>query len=314
MTFLQTILVALDGSAVAERALDFAIELSHQYDSELILCSALDYASSINAGASPSTAYQTVPTVFAEYESATKSFLEEALARTRTAGARASTLLLEGRPVPAILAAARLQQVDAIVLGTSGKRDIELMVLGSTADGVLRLADVPTFVVNRFGSSAGNAATRAHRPIQRILVAFDDSDPAIGALHFAVSLGSGAGSVVICCSAVATGQLVDNAAIYGCDPAPYVREAREAAFSRLEAETKTGGAAQLRHIERIIVEGYAPDAVLAAAAEHKADIIVCGSHGRRGIRRLMLGSVAESLIRRSAVPVAVVRKIANVRG
>jgi nucleotide-binding universal stress UspA family protein len=305
--FLKSILVAVDGSGMAEHAFRFALRLARQYDSELIICTALDYAGAINAGATPATAYQPLPVVYEEYESTARALLFDAATRAQAAGARATTMLLEGRPVPAILAAANARNVAAIVMGTKGKRDLELMVLGSTADGVLRLSDVPTFVVNQSRSETGKPFDAAEPTISRILVALDDSDPADGAMDFALALATAADSVVICCSAVATGQLVDNAAIYGCDPAPFVREAREAALARLDAET-TRAVTPRRRIERVILEGEAVDAILAAATERKVDVIVCGSHGRRGLRRLMMGSVAESLVRRSAVPVAVVRK------
>jgi nucleotide-binding universal stress UspA family protein len=289
--FLKSILVAVDGSGMAEHAFRFALRLARQYDSELIICTALDYAGAINAGATPATAYQPLPVVYEEYESTARALLFDAATRAQAAGARATTMLLEGRPVPAILAAANARNVAAIVMGTKGKRDLELMVLGSTADGVLRLSDVPTFVVNQSRSETGKPFDAAEPTISRILVALDDSDPADGAMDFALALATAADSVVI----------------YGCDPAPFVREAREAALARLDAET-TRAVTPRRRIERVILEGEAVDAILAAATERKVDVIVCGSHGRRGLRRLMMGSVAESLVRRSAVPVAVVRK------
>jgi len=56
----------------------------------------------------------------------------------------------------------------------------------------------------------------------------------------------------------------------------------------------------------VVAEGAPPDAVIATADERNATLIVCGTHGRRGVRRLLLGSVAEHLVRTSDVPVLVV--------
>jgi nucleotide-binding universal stress UspA family protein len=56
----------------------------------------------------------------------------------------------------------------------------------------------------------------------------------------------------------------------------------------------------------VIVEGDAAEALVAAADERKATLLVIGTHGRRGLRRLVLGSVAEGVVRRSDVPVLVV--------
>jgi nucleotide-binding universal stress UspA family protein len=54
-------------------------------------------------------------------------------------------------------------------------------------------------------------------------------------------------------------------------------------------------------------EGVARKLILEAAHEHLADLIVMGSHGRSGVARLMLGSVAERIVRAATVPVLVVR-------
>jgi nucleotide-binding universal stress UspA family protein len=53
--------------------------------------------------------------------------------------------------------------------------------------------------------------------------------------------------------------------------------------------------------------GKPADEILACAAEHGADIIVMGTHGRTGIRHLLAGSVAERVVRASAVPVLTTR-------
>jgi len=55
-----------------------------------------------------------------------------------------------------------------------------------------------------------------------------------------------------------------------------------------------------------IAKGYPPDAILEVARQRGADLIVMGSHGRTGLRRLFLGSVAEAVLRMSPIPVLVV--------
>jgi nucleotide-binding universal stress UspA family protein len=53
--------------------------------------------------------------------------------------------------------------------------------------------------------------------------------------------------------------------------------------------------------------GNAADAIVEAAAEEKADLIVMGTHGRGGLSRVLLGSVAEHVLRKAACPVLTVR-------
>jgi nucleotide-binding universal stress UspA family protein len=60
-------------------------------------------------------------------------------------------------------------------------------------------------------------------------------------------------------------------------------------------------------VEGMLRVGFPDDEVLAAADARKSALIVVGTHGRRGFRRMLLGSVAESILRRATVPVLVVR-------
>lgn len=58
----------------------------------------------------------------------------------------------------------------------------------------------------------------------------------------------------------------------------------------------------------VVVEAKADDAVMTLARERRADLVIVGSHGRHGLQRFFLGSVAESIVRQAAVPVLVVRQ------
>ncbi|MCC6554853.1 MAG: universal stress protein [Polyangiaceae bacterium] len=65
--------------------------------------------------------------------------------------------------------------------------------------------------------------------------------------------------------------------------------------------------AQTGGLRALLREGDPASEILAAATEHKATMIVMGTHGRRGIAHLFLGSVAEKVIRKASVPVLTVR-------
>jgi nucleotide-binding universal stress UspA family protein len=60
-------------------------------------------------------------------------------------------------------------------------------------------------------------------------------------------------------------------------------------------------------VERHVVEGYAAEEIVRFAEEHHCDLIVIGTHGRTGLRRLLLGSVAEKVLRKAPCPVLTVR-------
>jgi len=64
-------------------------------------------------------------------------------------------------------------------------------------------------------------------------------------------------------------------------------------------------------VERCLVEGDAVSEIVRLAGEHGADLIVMGTHGRTGVTRLLLGSVAELVLRRASCPVLTVKAPAN---
>lgn len=307
---LQRVLVALDGSDTSHGALLLAIALSRQYKSELILCTVVDRDAAIVAAQSPDGPFMGFDNIVEHYETAARLLLTEAAARTSATGAPTTTMLLDGRPAVAIADYAKEAGVDAIVMGTHGKSGLERMFLGSTAEGVLHLTTVPTFVVHQTGdASFAPAALPTVPEFGRILVAVDDSDPSDAAIAFALDLAAATQSRVLCCNAIEQGQFFDKAARYGYNPGPLLADLRGHASALIEEKTRAAKERGLTVIS-IIVEGNAPDAILKAAADNDADLIVVGTHGRRGLQRLFIGSVAESIVRHSVLPVAVVRAVA----
>jgi nucleotide-binding universal stress UspA family protein len=143
---------------------------------------------------------------------------------------------------------------------------------------------------------------------ERIVVALDDSACAQRALGEAVRLARLSHGVVEVLSVVDRGKWPaegDNA--YGLDPE--TRIAASIASGVFEGAQQVLREAGVRGTVRAIdAYGENVSTVLARAADEcNADVIVIGTHGRRGTRRLFLGSVAESLLRATQKPVLVVR-------
>lgn len=86
-----------------------------------------------------------------------------------------------------------------------------------------------------------------------------------------------------------------------------VRQAGAAILANAETMARAEGAT----VETQLVEAMgspAGDFIVKAAREWPADLIVCGTHGRRGLRRIVMGSDAESIVRNTPVPVLLIRK------
>lgn len=85
-----------------------------------------------------------------------------------------------------------------------------------------------------------------------------------------------------------------------------LRSSGESTLAAAEAVVRSAGV----EVDSVLIEamgGQAGDHIVRQAIECGADIIVCGTHGRRGVRRLVMGSDAEYIVRHTPVPVLLVR-------
>jgi nucleotide-binding universal stress UspA family protein len=276
---LSRLLVPVDVSECSTAAVDLAVKLATRYGSHIVFCSSVDITAAVAECGSPYVVAD-VQGIYDSLERNCADALSAANAKASSAGTIASTVELAGPAVAAILDAARTQAVQGIVMGTHGREGISRVFLGSVADGVLRRADVPVFVT----SSTAKGSTFA-----RIAVALDESDPADAALEFALTLATPNETTIVIVHAMS-----DNAE------------------SRLAAERLLTRAA-----ERILAHGVASEIIsrtadaarmlLEVAQTDEIDLVAIGTHGRRGLDRMFLGSVAEHVVRECPVPVVVLR-------
>jgi nucleotide-binding universal stress UspA family protein len=296
--FLRRLLVATDGSDAGNRAVSFAIALARTHGSELEFCDAVDRTGAMLACCTPEGQSASMIPLLDVLDDTAHSIVAKARRQATDAGLTATADVVHGTSVAAIVRCENDHRFDAVVIGTEAKTGLERLFTGSTASGVSRRSEIPVFVIPP-GASA------PPRGIARILVAEDESGPSDAAVTFAIDFAASEGAHLTACAVAETTQLVDNAAYYAFDPSVTLRELHDAADSLV---TDACARARSRNVpcERIVVEGNIADRILAAAEQRRADIVVVGTHGRRGIRRWMLGSVAETVARRSSVPVVIV--------
>lgn len=145
--------------------------------------------------------------------------------------------------------------------------------------------------------------------IQKILCPVDFSETSKGALRYAAALASCWRADVMVLHA------------YLFQPPPYFTEGQiehlalqwgdlhEVAEKGLREFVTTTLGSSSPPVETAVVDGFAADAISAAASTFGADLIVMGTHGHRGLRRFLLGSVAEHVMHSSQIPVLMVRAI-----
>jgi nucleotide-binding universal stress UspA family protein len=136
-------------------------------------------------------------------------------------------------------------------------------------------------------------------PIHTILHATDFSDRSGYALRLACSLARDYGARLIVLHVVTPPTILYGEGVPLPDPDMLFREARDQLYAM---EVPEAGV----RAERWIEEGDPATEILAIAEEQSADLIVLGTHGRTGLRRLLLGSVAEQVMRKASCPVLTV--------
>jgi nucleotide-binding universal stress UspA family protein len=186
-------------------------------------------------------------------------------------------------------------------MGTHGRRGLQRAFIGSVTEGVLRGSDIPVLTIN-FNARLDPQATH---PFRRAVVAVDDSEPARAAVDVAIAFAQFNKIALRFVTVLDTVELVERASLYGYDPRPISDEMRADAAPVLEAAAQAARVAGI-DVETALVEGH-PVATLVEELKN-ADLGIMGSHGRQGLQRLMLGSVAEDIVRGSPVPVLVVRR------
>ncbi|MEF8885771.1 MAG: universal stress protein [Haloarculaceae archaeon] len=141
--------------------------------------------------------------------------------------------------------------------------------------------------------------------VDHFLVPVDDSDPAVDAFDYAVENYPDASITalhVVDPSEVNTAVSIEGAATY-----TDVLEAHESRAENLLAEMRERAAERGVDVETDYVVGEVARSIVDYVDEHDIDHVVIGSHGRSGATRVLLGSVAEAVTRRSQVPVTVIR-------
>ena len=294
----HSILVPYDGSEPARAALGLALAALAP-GATLTLLTVVDEAPVIAQSATTVMAYDPTP-LFEALDAQATAVLHDATATCAAAGVTAVTETVHDSPVAGILAACQKHACDLIVMGTHARTGIARTFLGSTTEGVLRSTEVPV-LATRTSTPPGEA------PFATLLVAVDDSDASDAAVAIAGRLARGLGSRIVVTNVADTTRLYDNAASYGFNPLPLQHDIERESAS-VVAHALQKAALSPAAVDVALVDGHPSTAILAAAVERHATTIVMGSHGRRGIRRFFLGSVAEAVVRESPLPVLVVRR------
>ncbi|NIR86549.1 universal stress protein [Candidatus Bathyarchaeota archaeon] len=150
---IRRILVPLDGSEAAEKALDFALDLAEKYSAQVVLLSAVPPVV-VPMAPRPTAGIPPIPSVAMgtyseELKTRHEKLLSEALKKAKEIkpNLKVSKKLVEGRPSDKIIEAAKEGNFDIIVMGSRGLGGIKAFFLGSVSNRVADGAECPVLIV-----------------------------------------------------------------------------------------------------------------------------------------------------------------------
>ncbi len=293
---LTKVVVGCDLSPSSDQALERAVAIAAKHGATLLLVHA--QANDAPLAEVDNAMLEQLGEVTAAVRVESARQLADRLASIGAAGVATELVSRVGPADEVIAAVATEHGAELIVLGSHGHTGIARLLLGSVAASTIRLSAVDVLVVR--GESKRAVFTKP-------LVATDFSPAAEKALaHAAALCDSGAPVTVIHAWQLPAGSW--GASLLGQARFPWssVRDA-VLASAKAQAQKVEQRHAELGHPVTVELVQGPPATVITEAAEAKGhDLIAVGAHGHRGVRRLLLGSVAESTVRHSPCSVLVV--------
>ncbi len=305
---IRSIMVPLDGSNFAEQALPTACAIADRTGARLRLVLVHQQP---NIPLEPASASLYSSTELAVHK-AERQYLQRTRSRLQADGWVVSIATASGAIAPALIEHAREIEADLIVMSTHGRGPLQRLWLGSVADGMVRAAEVPVLLVR---PSEDESIRTAVHPIQRILVPLDGSTLAEEVLKPAAALARAWGAEIDLVQVVQPVLLAVDPPMLLPSIVPSAYDAELTALERDRAQDYLHDIAE-RYSKRGVRMSSAAcigrdpiETLLELAQPSRYGLIALATHGRGGLRRLAMGSVADKLVRAAAVPVLVCRPV-----
>lgn len=206
----------------------------------------------------------------------------------------------EGRPFLEICRIAREQHIDLIILATRGITGLKHLLLGSTAERVVRYSPCPVLVVHPREKNE----KREFR-IKRIVVPIDFSEGSLKGLEYARRLAGQYEAELLLLNSVALQYYVTNDEYARYDLPLLMQQAEKASRRQMRDLVQATDWKGIK-VKPSLQIGHAGQQICAEAARGDADLIVTSTHGTTGFKHILLGSTAEYVVRHAKCPVLVV--------
>lgn len=292
------VLLCLDGSARAEIARELVGNIDWPAESTVRLVTAVSAPRALFSMPLAPGLGGAGEEIEAELSAHAETVLEDAARRLAGTGRGLEQVVLHGRPASAILEHAAEWPADVIVLSSRGHGPIASMLLGSVSTEVVEHARCPVLVARSprlerlVLASDGSANARQAEQLLTTWPIFAEADVEV------VSVAPGGPGWRTTLGPAMAAELEGHGHLAEAALDEHRRIADEAATRLREAGLRASAR---------VSQGDPSDAIITAASEGGADLIVTGSHGRTGLTRMLLGSVARNVTLHAGCSVLVVR-------
>ncbi len=206
-----------------------------------------------------------------------------------------NTDVVQGSPAPTIVDYAEQRDHDLIVLPTHGRTGISRYLLGSVTEKVVRLSGVPVLTARM------QSDERLTFPYESVLIPTDGSPASAAAVGHGLTLAATLDAAVHILSVVDDTSLgPDVRAVLSAD------ELERPAVEAVEEVAAKANEHDLAHAQTYVEHGSPADVIREHIETNAVHAVVMGASGRRGVDRVLLGSVAEKTVRSAPVPVITV--------
>jgi nucleotide-binding universal stress UspA family protein len=292
------ILVALDGSNVSERILPHAQMFSVVLRLPVELVTVIDPESLKGLVGDNDADFRSLLNV----RQTNADLYLKSIAPVFKGGARVECTVAVGEPDDVIVDRAAKDAETLIAIGTHGRSGIDRWMLGSVADKVLHVARNPLLLVRTTDGSKMPATVA----LKSIIVPLDGSELAESVLPHAEALSKKMNLEVILLRTFNIPNAYYYTETYTIDERIWEMLEKEAE-DYLAEKVKLLKSAGVANVRSAAVQGFAAEKIIDFGRQTPASLIAMCTHGRSGVRRFLLGSVADRVVRHSGDPVLLIR-------
>ena len=295
------ILIPLDGSKTAEQVLPYARTLANKLKVPLELMGVIDIAEFAAHISAEKARY--LERMIEQGERSSVDYLK-GVAKTFP-GLTVICTVEKGTAAETIIDKAAADKGTLITMATHGRSGINRFVLGSVAEKVLRATNNPLLLIR----AADRAAPGEEARLTSVIVPLDGSELAESVLPAVTELAKKLGLEIVLFRAfnIPYGVYAGADGYYAMNFDQLIADIKDEATAYLETKTEELKGKGVENVSFLVKEGLSADEIISIGRQTPDNLIAMCTHGRSGVKRWVLGSVTESVVRHCGDPVLVIR-------